>query len=327
MEMARRYLLCMSFCGLGLILLAGVEPARALAADHEKAVVAYREGNGLFDQNRFAEAVAAYDRAIAEDPEYAHAYHNRALANEMVDRQKAIQDWRRFVEMAADRPELKFDAARASARLQILASLPALPEAMGPSHYVPAAGDYYFWISNESEGDEWKSLPLKVFLGSAPELKWQQGTREAYDNWSKVFPLELVALPKAADIRMGWEESTLGQGHAGEEWDMPQFRYEGGELRSRKYAVITVELSRMWSKDEMRAIVSHEFGHALGIKGHSESKGDIMFWHVQEKTRQFSPPGLPLPLFWRSLVKQPSQRDVNTLIRLYNSAGSGKRFP
>jgi tetratricopeptide (TPR) repeat protein len=317
------------FRDVALIAMVAVGTSRAVSvpADHDKAVVAYKEGNGLLDQSRFAEAAAAYGRAIGEDPQFAQAYHNRALANEMVDRQKAIQDWRRFIELAADQPELKFDAARANARLQILASLPALPEAMAPSHYVPAAGDYYFWISNESEGDEWKSLPLKVFLGSAPELKWQQGTREAYDNWAKVFPLELVALPKAADIRMGWEESTLGRGHAGEEWDLPQIRYEGGELKTRKYAVITVELSRMWSKDEMRAIVSHEFGHALGIKGHSENKGDIMYWQVQEKTRQFGPPGLPLPLFWRSLVKQPSQRDINTLIRLYNSPGSSKRFP
>ena len=304
----------------------GTSRTPSVAADREKAVSAFKEGNGLFDQNRFTEAVAAYGRAIGEDPQYAEAYHNRALANEMVDRQAASQDWRRFIELSADRPDLKFDGARVRARLQILETLPALPEALLPSHYVPAAGDYYFWISDQSEGDEWKTLPLKVFLGSAPELKWQQGTREAYDNWSKVFPLELVALPKAADIRMGWEESILGEGHAGEEQDWVRFRFEGSELKTRKYAVITVDLSRMWSKDEMRAIVSHEFGHALGIKGHSDSKGDIMYWHVQEKIRQFGPPGLPLPLFWRSLVKQPSQRDINTLIRLYNSPGSSKRF-
>jgi len=309
-----------------VMLTLGASRAVSVAADREKAVSAFKEGNGLFDQNRFTEAVAAYNRAIGEDPQYAEAYHNRALANEMVDRQIAMQDWRRFVELAADRLELKFDAARVRARLQILEALPTLPEALLPPHYVPAAGDYYFWISDRSEGDEWKTFPLKVFLGSAPELKWQHGTREAFDNWSKLFPLELVAIPKTADIRMGWEESTLRQGRAGEEQDWVLFRFEGGELKTRKYAVITVDLSRPWSKDEMRAIVSHEFGHALGIKGHSENKGDIMFWHVQEKVRQLGPPGLPLPLFWRSLVKQPSQRDINTLIRLYNSPGSSKRF-
>jgi predicted Zn-dependent protease len=290
------------------------------------AAAAYREGNGLFDENRFAEAVAAYSRAIAEDPQYAEAYHNLALASEMVDRQKAVEAWRRFLEIAADRADLKYDVGRARARLQLLESMPALPEAMQPSHYVPEAGDYYYAISAESEGGEWKDLPVKVYLGNAPQLKWQDGAREAYDNWAKVFPLELVAQPKSADIRIGWDESMREEGHAGEEADWVQFRYEGERLKGRRYAVITVDLSRRWSKDEMRAVIAHEFGHALGIKGHSPNKGDIMFWQVQERSYRVGVSGIPLPAFWRSLVKQPSQRDLNTLIRLYNSAGPNQRF-
>ena len=86
-----------------------------------------------------------------------------------------------------------------------------------------------------------------------------------------------------------------------------------------------MDVSRRWSKDEMRAIVLHELGHALGIKGHSDSTKDIMFWQMQEKARQLPLPG-PIPFFWRSLVKQPSQRDINTLIRLYNHPGSSVRF-
>jgi len=303
--------------------LSGV-PAKA---DHAAAVSAYREGNGLFDEDHFTEAVAAYDRAIAADPQYAEAYHNLALASEMVDRQKAVDAWRRFLDVAASREDLKYDVARAKARLQLLESMPALPEAMRPNRYIPAAGDYYWTISNESEGVEWKGLPVKVYLGNAPQLKWQDGAREAYDNWSKVFPLELVALPKSADIRIGWDESMLEEGPVGEERDWVQFRYEGGGLKGRRYAVITVDLSRRWSKDEMRAIIAHEFGHALGIKGHSPSKGDIMYWQVQERAYRAGISGIPLPAFWRSLVKQPSQQDINTLIRLYNAAGSSKRFP
>jgi tetratricopeptide (TPR) repeat protein len=311
---------------LDMVLLAVAVGAKGVAGERDKAVAAYREGNGLFDQGRFADAVAAYERAIGQDPEYAEAYHNRALASEMVDRQKAIQDWRRFIEVVGSRDDFKYDVARIKARLQILEAMPQLPPTMQPNRYVAAAGDYYWLICRASEGEEWLHLPVKVFLGSAPEFKWQQATREAYDAWSVVFPLELVALPQNADIRMGWEEALLGKEHAGEAIEWVQTRRVGGELTGRRVAVIVVDVRHPWSKDEMRAIIMHELGHALGIKGHSDNPKDIMYWMTQEKAYQVPVPIIN-PMFWRSLVKQPSQRDINTLIRLYNFAGSSTRFP
>jgi tetratricopeptide (TPR) repeat protein len=296
------------------------------AGDREAAKGSYREANGLMDQGRFAEAAAAYDRALAQDPQYAEAYHNRALANEMIDRLKAIQDWRRFVEVAGSSSDLKWDVARAQARLQVLESMAPLPDLLSPSHYLPAAGDYYWQIADKSEGEEWQKFPVKVFLGSAPEIKWQQGTREAYDIWGAVFPLELVAVSDNADIRLGWDESQLGVGHAGEELDWVQIKRIGDQVSGRKIAIIRMDLSRNWSKDEMRAIVTHEMGHALGIKEHCDNPKDIMYWQMQEKSRQIYVPG-PFPLFWKSLVKNPSQRDINTLIRLYNVVGPMQRFP
>ena len=95
----------------------------------------------------------------------------------------------------------------------------------------------------------------------------------------------------------------------------------GDQLTGRRVAVIPADLSRPWSKDEMRAIMLHEFGHALGIKGHSDSKKDIMYFQMQEKYRRLPVPMPVTQLFWKTLVKNPSQRDINTLIRLYNTAG------
>ncbi len=307
-----------------LIVAAGL--AASLAPDREQARAFFREGNGLLDQERFSEAAAAYDRAIGQDPSYAEAYHNRGIANEMVDRAKALQDYRRFIQLAADIPELKYDVARVQARLQILESLPKLPESIQPSHYVAEVGDYYRDIARASEGERWNHIPVKVFLGSAPKEKWQEGTREAFDAWGQAFPLELVALPQNADIRMGWEESVLGLEHAGEAYEWVRIRREGGELTGRRIAVIVVNLGPNWSKKEMRAIVLHEMGHALGIKGHSTNRDDIMFGRMQERSHVVDIPIVNFPMYWRSLPKEPSQRDVNTLIRLYNSGGPFTRF-
>jgi predicted Zn-dependent protease len=308
--------------GLLLVLLA----APAWAVDREAAKGYFRQGNGLYDRYQFAQSAAAYTHALEQDSQFVEAYYNRALANEMVDRQKAMEDLRRFAELAAADPGLKYQVAQARARLQILENLPVYPEALQPSHYVPDFADYYWAVAPRSESEKWTTFPIKVALGSAGVLNWAQGTREAFNIWKQMFPLELVAAPEEADIRLEWESSPGGEGHAGEETDWVQIRRVGGELTGRKVAFITVDLSRRWSKDEMRAIILHEMGHALGIKGHSESRGDIMYWQIQEKGRQIAAPVVPYSVFWRSLVSKPSQRDLNTLIRLYNTPGAVVRL-
>jgi predicted Zn-dependent protease len=308
---------------LGLIVILVAAPARAV--DQEAARGLFRQGNGLYDQDQFREAVATYTRALDQDPQFLEAYYNRALANEMVDRQKAMEDFRRFVELAGDDPGRKYQVAQARARLQILGNLPVYPAALQPSHYVPAAGDYYWQVAASSESEKWTTFPIKVSLGSTGVLNWVQGAREAFNIWKEMFPLELVAVPERADIRVEWE-SSLGEGHAGEEADWVQIRRLGDELTGRKVALIRVDLSRRWSKDEMRAIMLHELGHALGIKGHSESKGDIMYFQIQEKPHQLVTPVVPYPVFWKSLVSKPSQRDLNTLIRIYNTPGAVVRL-
>jgi predicted Zn-dependent protease len=302
---------------LSILLLAAPAPA----VDREAAKQNYKQGNMFFDQDRFADASAAYGRAIEQDSQFLEAYYNRALADEMVDRQKAIADWRQFADLAASSADFKYQVGQANARIQALGMLPVYPDALRPSHYVASATDYYEDIAELSESRKWDSFPIKVWIGNVPTANWAQGTREAFGIWKAMFPLELTAEPGEADIRFNWYLSTSEDTHAGEEQDWVQFRREGNELTGRRVAVISVDLSHNPSKDEMRAIVLHEMGHALGIGGHSPSKGDIMYLQIQEKGHQVVLPGVYYPFAWKSLVSKPSQRDLNTLIRLYNTPG------
>ena len=297
----------------------------AAAPDRDKAKAAYADANRQFDRGQFALALEGYKAAITEDPDFADAYHNLAFAAEMVDRKQAIEAWGRFLKVAEGKEEYKYDLARIRARAQLLELLPVLPEAMQPARYNAEAGDYYWQVSRNSEGEEWKGFPIKVFLGSAPQMKWQKGARDAYDTWAALIPLQLVALPKQANIRLSWERRTMEPGHAGEDQEWTEIKREGDELTARRVAVIAINLSFNWDEDDMRALVTHELGHALGIKGHSESKKDIMFFQMQRKVYRTKLGDFPIPL-WKSLVKQPSQRDINTLIRLYNHAGASVRF-
>lgn len=309
---------------LGLLVLAMAAPA--YSADREAAKANYQKGNVYFDQDRFPDAAAAYGQAIEQDPEFFDAYYNRALADEMVDRQKAVADWRQFADLAANTSEFKYQVGQANARIQILEALPAYPAALQPVRYVPSAADYYGQIAEVAESERWKSFPVKVWIGNVPTANWAQGAREAFNIWLNLLPLELTAEAEEADIRFNWDTGMDEDAEAGEEMNWVQFRRVGSELTGRKVALITLDLSRRWSKDEMRAIVLHEMGHALGIKGHSDSKGDIMYWQMQDKSHQVRIPGVYYPFAWKSLVSQPSQRDLNTIIRLYNTPGVVERF-
>jgi predicted Zn-dependent protease len=321
-----RYVLLWLACAFASACAATLAGAPQNPQGREQALAYFREGNGLLDRSRFAEAAAAFTKAVELLPDFAEAFHNRAVAREMVDRPLAIEDWRRFVELSEGVEARRFDVARARARLQILEAMPPLPEAMHPSRYDTGVGDYYWLVSRTSESELWPRLPVKVFLGRAPEHKWQEGVREAYDTWAALFPMQLTALPKDADIRMVWHEPTSERGHAGETYEYVRIELEGDRLSGRRVALIVVDQSRNWSKGEMRAIILHELGHALGIKGHSDSREDIMFWQMRDDRRSISVPGMPFPIFWRSLAKAPSRRDLNTLIRLYNTAGTVTRF-
>ncbi len=299
----------------------------ALAADRTAAQASYQQGNEAFDQDKFSDAATAFGQATEQDPQYLEAYYNRALADEMVDRRKAIAEWKQFVQLAANAADFKYQVGQANARIQILELLPSYPEALLPTHYVASASDYYQEIAELSESRKWNSFPIKVAIGNVPESTWAQGAREAFDIWKEMFPLELVAETDEADIRFNWEaEPDMESGEAGEETDWVQFRRVGNELSGRKVAVVSVSLFRRWSKDEMRAIVLHEMGHALGIAGHSPFKGDIMYWHVQESSKRLNVPRVIYPLVIKSLVSKPSQRDLNTLIRLYNTPGAVVRL-
>jgi len=202
-----------------LVLTALVLAVPAPAVDREAAKASYAQGNNLFDNFRFADAAAAYGRAIEQDPQFLEAYFNHALADEMVDRQKAVAEWHRFAALAANAPDFDVQLGQANARIQVLGMLPAYPEGLQTSHYVPSASDYYAQIAEDSESHTWDSFPIKVSIGSVPNADWAQGVREAFRIWKSMFPLELTADSDEADILFDWQTGTSEDVHVGEEID------------------------------------------------------------------------------------------------------------
>jgi predicted Zn-dependent protease len=282
------------------------------------------------DRDHFADSVAMLTRAVEQNPKDIRAYYYRALANEMVDRQAAIADWGRFVELVVMDPEAKQELTQAQERLQILSNMPQLPDSLRSSRYALKAGDYYQESSGPSAGLLWTEFPVKVYA-DIPPAKWQGALQDALAAWNEVIPLRRVPTRQEANITMSW--ASLQGGKAGREQSFIQVRKEGDRVFQRlDRAFIVLDNSHHWSGPEMRLTLLHELGHALGINGHSNGSKDVMIPILYETITE-PPANLSVVGPSTRLIQFPgdgfsvdvntklTRRDINTLIRLYNCSG------
>lgn len=188
--------------------------------------------------------------------------------------------------------------------------------------------DYFDHITLFSQGriTRFTQMPIRVYI--SPILKespYLPEIRYAMQEWHTAsegnIRFEETQTPQNVDIRVSW-------GHSGLHTDFQDMRLGSAELTRRntpaktlkdtKQMVVqapaetsppfTVEVILMLEGDgtigalsqkEMRTVCLHEFGHAIGLWGHSPHPGDISY-----------------PT---ATVQHPSTRDITTLRELYNT--------
>lgn len=179
----------------------------------------------------------------------------------------------------------------------------------------PGSPDNYLALVSTGGKQRWTSsaMPLKVFIypglkciGFTPEF--ENVLVESFQTWEKatkgLIGFIFVHDPHQADIECRWTDNA-------KELKSPS---EGGDVvwqtnhNDFSHAAITLLTCDFTTKQNvsvplMRATCLHEVGHALGLKGHSDKPGDILY-----------------PFINSNLVQaELSQRDVNTLTLLYQS--------
>jgi len=196
--------------------------------------------------------------------------------------------------------------------------------------------DYFDYITLFSQGriTRFTEMPIRVYI--SPVLKdspYLPEIRYAMQVWHTssegAIQFEETETPQNADIRVSW-------GYTGLLTDFQDTRLGSAELTRLKDSVqigtfsngfevgsiaavedqstetaheisFTVEVILMLegygtvelSQEEMRTVCVHEFGHAIGLWGHSPHPGDICY-----------------PT---ATVQQPSDRDIATLRKVYNT--------
>jgi len=176
--------------------------------------------------------------------------------------------------------------------------------------------DYFDHITLFSDGriTRFAQMPIRVFISSVikespylPELRYAM--REWETATEQLIQFQEIDTPDKADIKVSWGYSSL--------MDIHDTRLGSAQLRripnrqatdKDNEVIIEVEIILMLEGDdtvtelselEMRTVCLHEFGHAIGLWGHSPHPGDICY-----------------PT---ATAQHPSLRDINTLRKLYNT--------
>jgi len=175
------------------------------------------------------------------------------------------------------------------------------------------SGDYFSQVTTTQVGYlVWSQFPVRVYVEPPRAVNekqaqaWVNGVLQGVQEWNTYLPLTIVEQPEIADIKIVRKAPPL-QISPGN--NIPRARsaqttyelYTSNKVLSHHFTIL---LSPSQTGDYLIAATRHEFGHALGIWGHSPLQTDVLY---------FSQVHNPPPI---------SARDVNTLKRVYEQPTS-----
>ncbi len=207
---------------------------------------------------------------------------------------------------------------QSSAILVTSASPPLKPHPLPPTltqwQDSTNSGDYFSQVSPTQVGYlVWSQFPIRVYVESTQAVNstqaedWVKTVSQAVQEWSVYLPLAIVEQPKDADITIVRKTPPLQTSPGSKilRARSAQTTYEmyvsKNNLLSHRFTIL---LSPSQTGQYLLAATRHEFGHALGIWGHSPLPSDALYFSQVRN----SPP--------------ISARDVNTLKRVYEQPTS-----
>jgi hypothetical protein len=141
---------------------------------------------------------------------------------------------------------------------------------------------------------QWASFPVTIFF--IRDANYSQGRQNTaitgFDQWvaatNSAITYQVVTASSGADITVKFDPSTAN--------GLTELHFAGFQMHEADISIGVQNLAAV----DIQCVAAHEFGHALGINGHSDAAGDLMFpVHVV---------GDPCPI---------TTRDLNTMKTAY----------
>jgi tetratricopeptide (TPR) repeat protein len=291
---------------------------------------AYQVGLNLYAQGNYAGAVRYFLESVAQNGMNANAHYYLADSYLKLNRLVEAQaEYQKILTLAPDSQAARLSRVGLSRlRLYTESSDSRQWRSSGRAGgskadryqgVIPAGEDY---LDNATEGGKrvrWalSKLPLKVYIEESPLgiRNFQPGfvaqVRRGLDVWCATLENQLsyrlVTTKEQADIRVSWVNSIDSQAYKEEgrtayTAGLMTPHYQGDRIDYMDVKIATFDiLGKPQNSEQIHAVAVHELGHSLGLMGHSDQPGDIMYSEN------------------RSVIK-PSLRDVVTIRRLYSLA-------
>jgi len=192
-----------------------------------------------------------------------------------------------------------------------------IEQTIGPS----SSDDYLSMTSENGMLKHWplQGAPIKVYIEDGSGVKGYDANFattmiESFKEWSVMTNNRLTFEPaknaEEAQIVCTWidDQKKFPNGYKYGECGFSQPRFFGdGSIVSSHVWILTMNKTqkRPYTNRAIHGVCLHEIGHTLGLIGHSDKAGDIMYF--MGDTEPASEPHL-------------SWRDINTINRLYSTA-------